>query len=71
MIKKYVRKPIVVQAMLYTDFDDRHEFIVGAFNDNEYVTKGNYIIKNSEGIFSVCHPDIFQNEYAEVLGETE
>lgn len=79
MIKKYVKKPIVIEALQYTEktlISDVIDFIGVSFcgtngdkiliNTLEGVLSasvGDYIIKGIKGEFYPCKPDVFNSTY--------
>lgn len=81
MIKKYIKKPVEVEAIQYDKnkigeslyFCDKMQYNP---NDNEYyietlegkmeVSEGDYIIKGIKGEFYPCKPDIFEATYQPV-----
>ena len=81
MIKLYRKKPVVIEALLYTGHNsyDVNEFTRGeASNYTEsqctihtlegdmIASVGDYIIKGVKGEFYPCKPDIFFQTYEEV-----
>lgn len=82
MIKKYRKKPIVIEAMQYTEktlISDIIDFIGSSFcgtNGDKILihtlegplsaSVGDYIIKGIKGEFYPCKPDVFNSTY-EVL----
>lgn len=82
MPKKYVKKPIVIEAVQYTgknqsevaDFASHQ--VCGAFgSDCLFINTlegqmradvGDYIIKGIKGEFYPCKPDIFEASYEEI-----
>lgn len=82
MIKKYRKKPVVIEAVQFTgNFDEIEEFVGG---DAEYrpgvglvvatlegplhASRNDWIIKGVQGEFYPCKPDIFEATYEEVTG---
>ena len=81
MIKKYVKKPVTIEAVKWdgTNISEICEFINKSkdelFKDNElYITTlegihharvGDFIIKGIKGEFYPCKPDIFHDTYYE------
>jgi hypothetical protein len=80
MVKKYVKKPVVIEAVRFLNSADVHEFCGDKVKepiDKDYLeietlegvhkaTKGDYIIKGIKGEFYPCKPDIFEATYEEV-----
>ena len=82
MIKKYKKKPVVIEALIFdgNNYKDCENFI-GKYNyDNTKnfpnivtlegvmaVSEGDYIIKGVKGEFYPCKPDIFKLTYDEVV----
>lgn len=81
MVKKYRKKPVVIEAIKYTkenyrecvDFCD--ESFYSCFNDDIVIetlegkhraSLGDYIIKGVKGEVYPCKPDIFEMTYEEV-----
>ena len=81
MIKRYKKKPVVIEAIQYTRKNTEacvrfcgKDFI--CFNENEILIKtlegqhrallGDYIIKGVKGEIYPCKPDIFEMTYEEV-----
>ena len=82
MIKKYKKKPVVIEALLFNG--QNHSELVEFMNINAFDTfpdtpfpietlegimmanKGDYIIKGVKGEFYPCKPDIFKETYDEV-----
>lgn len=77
---KYRKKPVVVEAIQYTDNNlldvvkfcsegntifDYYLYIV-TLEGNMRVSKGDYIIKGVHGEFYPCKPDIFEETYEAV-----
>ena len=85
MINKYRKKPVTIEAILYTgknkkeitDFTESRAFSFGKDNAMEIPTlEGNYkcsvndyVIKGIKGEFYSCKPDIFRETYEEVKDE--
>jgi hypothetical protein len=79
MIKQYMKKPVVVEAVQYTGDNGKEceEFIEGNFDNSLYypnivtlegvhkVSVGDFIIKEVKGELSLCKPDIFGMTYTE------
>jgi len=81
MIKKYRKKPVVVEAMLWTgknktemyDFMQKGawviktgELFISTLEGDHKANIGDYIIKGVAGEFYPCKPDIFKATYEEV-----
>jgi len=79
IIKKYRKKPIVIEAMQWNDQADIKSFVpegqLGWENGNPIIqtlegphicSYGDYIIKGIAGEFYPCKPDIFEATYDEV-----
>ena len=85
MIKKYVKKPITIEAIQWTGFNlsevreftkvDKVRLIrnsslyaiaIPTLDDNITASPGDYIIKDTNGEFYRCEPDIFNSTYDEV-----
>ena len=79
MIKKFMKRPMVIEAVQFTgNFDEIEEFVGGdaEFRGGELVvatlegplhaTNGDWIIKGIKGEFYPCKPDIFLESYTEV-----
>lgn len=77
-MKKYRKKPVVIEAEQWFKFDDVPEahiqpLIVNAnkgwidtLEGGHEVTPGDWIIKGIKGEFYPCKPDIFEATYEEV-----
>lgn len=86
MIKKYRKKPVVIEAIKYVEGMDNEELKrfmgeagYGTDESNVFihtlegvmqVNHGDYIIKGVKGEFYPCKPDIFEVTYQE-LEESE
>lgn len=82
MIKKYVKKPIEVEAVQWTgdNTDEIDEFTNRQIYENIYkncilietlegdmeALPGDYIIKDANGEFYPCKPDVFEKTYEEI-----
>lgn len=81
-VKKYRKKPIVVEAIQYDkaligkaqDFCDKmrynphnNEYYIETLEGTMLITEGDYIIKDVNGEFYPCKADIFEKTYEEVL----
>lgn len=82
MIKKFRKKPVVIEAIQYTGDNTSeikefcgdmcllgHKPLTVAINTLEGVmtaSKGDYVIKGVNGEFYPCKPDIFEKTYEEV-----
>ena len=76
MIKKYVKKPLVVEAVQWTG-DNAKEVQEFMESDTEKIaiiilewgfggSIGDYIIKGVNGVFYLCKPDVFEKTYEEI-----
>lgn len=81
MIRKFRKKPVVIEAVQFTgNFDEIEEFVGGdcCFNKGELVvatlegplraSNNDWIIKGVKGEFYPCKPDIFEATYEPILG---
>lgn len=79
MIKQFMKRPLVIEAVQFTgNFDEIEEFIGGdaEFRDGKLIVAtlegplhasiGDWIIKGIKGEFYPCKPDIFTQSYIEV-----
>lgn len=79
MSKKYIKKPLVVEAVQFNGNFEEIEIFVGGdaeFRDGKllvatpegpiFASPGDYIIKGVKGEFYPCKPDIFEASYEEV-----
>lgn len=81
MIKKYRKKPVVIEAVQWTgaNIGEIHEFcndILFNISTNELriytlegihlASNGDYVIKGVNGEFYPCKPDIFEKTYEEI-----
>lgn len=81
MVKKYIKKPIIIEAFLLEESTTSQENAVkwcggkegpdgGVYIDTlegrMYASSGDYIIKGITGEFYPCKPDIFKRTYEEV-----
>lgn len=81
MINKYVKKPVVVEAIKYDGANkvEIQEFMDRYLDDTQYgqlkietlegimlANIGDYIIKGVSGEFYPCKPDIFEKTYEKV-----
>lgn len=81
-MKKYRKKPVVIEAVQFTgnNVDEILEFAKDSFNNpstseiviptlegNMIASIGDYIIKGINGEFYPCKPDIFDKTYEEVV----
>ena len=78
-VKKYVKKPIVIEAIQYTGentedvvnfITDRHctilndkRILINTLEGNIEASPNDYIIKGVQGEFYPCKPDIFKSTY--------
>ena len=82
MIKKYKKKPVVIEAVEFNGFNfgELEHFIGGDYGKNEQgesviatlegalkISIGDYIIKGVKGEFYPCKPDIFKATYEEII----
>ena len=80
MIKRYRKKPVVIEAVQWTgdnkveiqkfmgrylDGGAMQNLIVPTLEGPLIATKGDYIIKGVHGEFYPCKPDIFEQTYEE------
>lgn len=85
MIKKYVKKPVVIEAILYDSnenlfniikfcngncYQDNGELYIRTLEGDMRADLGSYIIKGIKGEFYACRGDIFKETYKEVDGTT-
>lgn len=81
MIKRYKKKPVVIEAIQYTrknteecvkfcgkDFIcfDENEILIKTLEGQHRALLGDYIIKGVKGEVYPCKPDIFEMTYEEV-----
>lgn len=82
MIKKYVKKPIEIEAVQWTGdnivevkkFAEGHigtyshssRIAVSTTEGRSFAYPGDYIIKGINGKFYPCEPDIFEKTYEEI-----
>lgn len=80
MIKKYVKKPVAIEAVPWTgnNLAEINEFMkkfikvigltleIPTLEGNMKASLGDYIIKGVNGEFYPCKPDIFAKTYEEV-----
>lgn len=80
-MKKYRKKPVVIEAMKLTR--ERAEIIrawcggegdaggvlINTLEGTHLAAWGDYVIKGIKGEFYPCKPDIFKATYEEVIGE--
>lgn len=79
MVKKYRKKPIVIEAIQFIDNLDEIESFIGGdveFRDGKLLiitlegpllaSPNDFIIKGINGEFYPCKPDIFESTYEEV-----
>jgi len=79
MVKKYMKRPLVIEAVQFTgNFDELEEFVggdaefrggkivVATLEGSLHVSNGDWIIKGIKGEFYPCKPDIFRESYIEV-----
>ena len=81
-MSKYRKKPVVVEAVQWTgeNYDEIAEFMKDAEEDYflseesrriylgglMFAIAGDYIIKDENGVFHPCEPEIFHKSYEEV-----
>lgn len=81
----FVKKPIVIQAIKYTDVDSVLEIIdtfgsrgINNSDDGLYITtlegvmratKGDWVIKGINGEIYPCKPDIFEKTYESITNK--
>ena len=79
-MKKYVKKPVEVEAIQWTgdNYEDIRNFtngesvlliddlVIPTLEGDHMASVGDYIIKGVKGEFYPCKPDIFEMTYAEV-----
>ena len=85
MIKKYVKKPVTIEAIQWTG-DNTHEIcvfvgdeiqrqresiIIPTLEGDMTASLGDYIIKGVRGEFYPCKPDIFRETYVEAESEDD
>lgn len=84
MSKKYVKKPVIIEALLWTGknlnemihfigkhLDFKYEYdvrrlYIKTLKGELHVSVGDYIIKDANGAFYPCKPDIFKQTYEEI-----
>lgn len=82
MIKKYRKKPVVIEAIqwngsnafeIWNDFEDipirlkeEGTLLISTLEGDHIASIGDYIIKGIKGEFYPCKPDIFEETYEEV-----
>lgn len=80
MIKKYVKKPVIIEAIQWTgeNLSEIDKFvqakvqkralvlIIPTLEGKMHASLGDYIIKGVNGEFYPCKPDIFDKTYEEV-----
>lgn len=77
MLKSYVKKPVVIQAVKFEYSKECLDFLKEWMQDSSgecsknrhLVAKGDYIIKGVKGEFYPCKPDIFELTYQVLVGE--
>lgn len=81
MVKKYCKKPVTVEAVVYDgtnkveiqlfmgcyldEWSDKGKLKIPTLEGDMWATKGDYIIKGIKGEFYPCKPDIFVETYEE------
>ena len=77
MIKKYITKPVVIEAVKWTgsNIKEVKEFVgknlgavlvIKTLEGDMRADKGDYIIKGLRGEFYPCKPDVFEKKYEEL-----
>lgn len=81
MVKKYVKKPIPIDAVQYTgdNIDEVQDFCSDAFIEDGWLNVstfegtmkasnkiGDYVVKGIKGEFYICEKSIFEETYEEV-----
>ena len=82
MIKKYIKKPVIIEAILaakdnldeiekFTKYEAKYyqednAFLIKTLEGLMRASIGDYIIKGIAGEFYPCKPDIFKQSYSEV-----
>lgn len=80
MVRKFRKKPVVIEAVQFTgNFDEIEQFVGGdaEFRGKELIvatlegplraSQNDWIIKGVNGEFYPCKPDIFEKTYEEVI----
>ena len=81
MIKKYRKKPVTIEAIQWNggNLSEIRDFmrstvvnhgsvlIIPTLEGNKHASLNDYIIKDINGKFYPCKPDIFANTYEEVI----
>ena len=81
MIKKYRKKPVVIEAIQWTsdNLSEIDKFTQGKVKNHEsvliiptlegemYASLNDYIIKGVNGEFYLCKPDIFEKTYEQLV----
>lgn len=80
MVRKFRKKPVVIEAVQFTgNFDEIEQFVGGdaEFRGKELIvatlegplraSQNDWIIKGVSGEFYPCKPDIFEKTYEEVI----
>ena len=81
MIKKYRKKPVTIEAIQWNgvNLSEIRDFmrstvvnhgsvlIIPTLEGNKHASLNDYIIKDINGKFYPCKPDIFDNTYEEVM----
>ena len=78
-VKKYVKKPVQIEAIQFTNNADIEDFCGGMVikpigknlliittRGTKELVIGDYVIKNANLDYDVCKPDIFEQSYQEV-----
>ena len=83
MIKKYKKKPVIIEAVQYngTNENEIYDFIGDKILSNKQglliptlegtmiASVGDYVIKGIKGEFYPCKPDIFKQTYDEIINK--
>jgi len=81
MSKQYRKKPVMIEATLYTgdngqeiglfvgeaDRNEDNQFLIHTLEGTMAADPGDYIIKGVQGEFYPCKPNIFAATYEEVI----
>lgn len=82
-VMKYRKKPVVIEALQYTGYNDDEiikftkgmaqkgvgkSLIIPTLEGDHIASVGDYIIKGIKGEFYPCKPDIFEKTYEKVEG---
>lgn len=83
MARKYVKKPVEVEAIQWTGMNFKeismfcgdnvalfaNQPVISTLEGDMVVSVGDYVIKGTKGEFYPCKPDIFELTYEEVLND--